>query len=180
MAKARSRKHNTGWGPWPWILGLILLGIVGLLAMQALAGRPPAGTESFTEEGNKHVPSAQRVTYATDPPTSGMHWDGTVKRGFHDQAPAPELLVHNLEHGNVIIYYDPVRLPKPDQDKLKRVAQQFTGEWDGVVAVPRDDAEYPLILTAWQARLRLQTWDQAKVDKFVDAYRGRGPEQRVR
>lgn len=127
-----------------------------------------------------HVAEGVKVTYETDPPLSGNHAETWLPAKFFDAPQSPEKLVHNLEHGNVVIYYDKAKLPAADLEKLKQLTAKYSGPWDGVVAVPRTDADHPLILTAWENALRLTAYDQAKVEKFVDAFRGRGPENPVR
>ncbi|HYF76311.1 MAG TPA: DUF3105 domain-containing protein, partial [Symbiobacteriaceae bacterium] len=80
----------------------------------------------------------------------------------------------------VVIYYDQKKLSAEQMDALQKVAGQYKGQWDGVVAIPRTNPDHAVILTAWERRLPLANWDQAVVDRFVDAFRGRGPENPVR
>ena len=93
---------------------------------------------------------------------------------------APELLVHNLEHGNVVIYFNPSVLGKNEVDELTEISKKYIGQWDGVVLVAREDKPNPLILTAWRSMLRLKQYNKEKVVEFLDAFRGRGPEKPVR
>ena len=44
--------------------------------------------------------------YNTVPPTSGPHWDAWSDCGFYNYPLPDELLVHNLEHGNIIVSYN--------------------------------------------------------------------------
>ena len=56
------------------------------------------------------------VTYNSVPPTSGDHWSTPVRCGFYNQPVPDELIVHNMEHSNVIVSYN---LPDPsDLDAL--------------------------------------------------------------
>ncbi|MBI2874264.1 MAG: DUF3105 domain-containing protein [Firmicutes bacterium] len=136
--------------------------------------------ESFPDEGSEHIDIPQKVTYQTDPPTSGPHYSGVVRPGFHTETALPELLVHNLEHGNIVIYYDPEGASEETLKSLRELADRYRGTFDGVVVVPHTDPQNPIILTAWRHMLRLPAWDPKQVDAFIDAYRGRGPEKKVR
>ena len=90
----------------------------------------------------------------------------------------PGQLVHALEHGNVVIYYD---TPGPEVLAiLKDWAGLYTGTWDGVVVAPMDGLGGDLVLTAWTKTLRLRSFDAGLAAAFVDAHRGRGPEHPVR
>lgn len=127
-----------------------------------------------------HVGIKEKVQYTSDPPVSGDHYDKSVNPGFYTEPQVPEELVHSLEHGQVVIYYDPAKLPQQDLEQIKELARPHTDPFEGVVVTPRSDAKHPLILTAWEHTLRLEAYDQAKVEQFVDAFRGRGPEMPVR
>lgn len=125
--------------------------------------------------GREHVDGP--VDYGTEFPTSGPHSPTPAKPGFYDKPVAPEQLVHSLEHGNIVIYYD-----KPGAAALKQLhkwADQFPGAWDGVIVVPHDGLGERIVFTAWQHRLTLPTLD-ARAAFFIDAFRGRGPEHCVR
>jgi hypothetical protein len=144
-----------------------------------------AGVEHFLCEGQDHVADGTRVTYKTDPPTSGNHWAGPTPPGFYapgqaDAYTLPERLVHSLEHGNVVIYYNPTTVTTEQQDRLKALARKWPGQWDGVVVVPRNDAEYPIILTAWEYMQKLKTWNEDQINDFVRTFAGRGPENPMR
>lgn len=125
--------------------------------------------------GNQHVPGA--VNYGTEFPTSGPHSGNPVPPGLYDEMPALERLVHSLEHGNIVIYYDtPGELA---METLERWTNAYGGTLDGVVAVRRNGLGERVVLTAWQNSLDLDRFD-VRATYFVDAFRGRGPEQRVR
>jgi hypothetical protein len=139
----------------------------------------PAGVVKTPCKSANHVADGTQVTYQTDPPTSGEHYSRWVNPGFYGKAQTPELLVHNLEHGHVVLYYNTAKLSQEQLAAVKAAAEKFKGNWDGVVAVPRENGP-ALILTAWEHSLTLETFDQAKMDVFVDTFRGRGPENPVR
>ncbi len=53
-----------------------------------------------------HVPDGRSVAYNTTPPTSGDHWTGWADGGFHEEGLPDELIVHNLEHGKLVVSYN--------------------------------------------------------------------------
>lgn len=155
---------------------------------------PAEARDLLPDEGRGHVAEGTRVDYRTDPPTSGAHYDGTEvpavynrpvvhcpdDQGDEPGVPCYEKLVHNLEHGHVVVYYDPDRIPAEAMDHLLQLNARYQGDWAAVLAVPRKDDRYVAILTAWRHWLRLERYDRALVDAFVNAYMGRGPEHPVR
>jgi len=59
--------------------------------------------------GNNHVEQGTEIEYEQTPPTGGTHYFGVVNAGFYEETQPYGLLVHSLEHGAVVVYYDPDR-----------------------------------------------------------------------
>ena len=151
-------------------------------AFQALADqgrdRLAAAVTSDPNRGRGHGSRGAVYHYDRTFPTSGRHDPVWTAPGVYRAPQRPGQLVHALEHGNVVIYYD---APDPGVlDTLKDWAGLYGGQWDGLVVVPMDGLGSDLVLTAWTKRLRLSSFDAALAAAFVDAYRGRGPEHPVR
>ena len=125
--------------------------------------------------GREHIDGP--IDYGTDFPTSGPHAPSPARPGFYDEALPLEPLVHALEHGNIVIYYD-----EPGDAAMNLIrgwTDQYQGVWDAVIAVPHEGLGEGIVLTAWQHRLELAKLD-VRASFFIDAFRGRGPENRVR
>lgn len=138
--------------------------------------------ESSKSEGNQHVDVGTQVDYGTNPPTTGNHWppDQIADPGFYTDPLEPERLVHNQEHGQVIIWYRP-DAPEDVIDQVRQIVEQRPAV---NIAVPWDDIESPynLSLTAWSGdgnegnvmsceQVSQQVWDD-----FRAQFQGRGPE----
>jgi hypothetical protein len=145
----------------------------------AAAGKDAlARVESFPNDGQVHVPIGTRVTYRTDPPTSGNHWERWVDPGRYSEVPPNEMLVHSLEHGHIVIY---IERPTAEAVRLLTLwSNIWRGSWDGIVVVPRPGLGSGVILTAWTKMLRQDAFDAAGAAAFIEAYRGRGPENPMR
>lgn len=136
------------------------------------------GVITVRSEGRGHLRPGQTVTYRSDPPTSGIHNLTWIKPGVYDDPQLPTMLVHALEHGNIVIYYD-----RPDEAVLKTLrvwAGLFRGQWSGIVLNPRPGIGKAVVLTAWARIFRLDPFDAGAGAAFIDRYRGRGPEHPVR
>ncbi|HWI50548.1 MAG TPA: DUF3105 domain-containing protein, partial [Symbiobacteriaceae bacterium] len=90
------------------------------------------GLETVLCKSANHVPDGQQVRYDSDPPVAGEHWETWVAPGFYQAAQANEKLVHNLEHGHIVIYYDQAKLTADQVAALRTLAAKYTGQWDGV------------------------------------------------
>jgi hypothetical protein len=138
--------------------------------------------ESFESNGIGHVSQSTDVDYERLPALSGQHYSRAAGPGFYDETPAMGNLVHSLEHGYVVIYYDPGAITPEARTHMENLTSTYTERWESVIAAPNPNADpaAPYVLTAWQVRLRMDEYDRDTVDAFLDAFRGRGPENPVR
>ncbi len=84
-----------------------------------------------TAEGSQdHVPEGTPIPYADAPPAFGTHydiWDG-IERKFYSADDRPDVgeLVHNLEHGYTILWYDETIAADEEQvDQMRAIASKF-------------------------------------------------------
>jgi len=137
--------------------------------------------ESFESEGREHV--SGDVDYERVPPLSGPHWGEWEDAGFYEETPRLERLVHSLEHGAVVIYYDESALTPEAEESLKAWTDAQDGSWTSIIAAPNpnDDPRGDYVLTAWTHRLVLEEdYDAEALQAFAAEYLGRGPENPVR
>lgn len=126
--------------------------------------------------GRNHVSGA--VNYDHRFPLSGPHNPTWVEPGVYDTPQRKERLVHALEHGNIVIYYDE---PGAEiMDRLREWAVLYDNQWSGIVVTPAAGLGESIVLSAWTKRLRMDEFAPAPAAAFIDAYRGRGPENPVR
>ena len=141
-----------------------------------------ADAESFPSEGADHVSSGSDIDYERIPPLSGPHYLQAASPGFYEETPALGNLVHSLEHGYIVVYYDPDALTPEARADLENLTSTYTERRQAVIAAPHPennpDAAY--VLTAWQVRQDMDEYDPETVRAFLDAFRGRGPENPVR
>jgi hypothetical protein len=78
---------------------------------QAAAGCSPVTTKSAKGSG-QHVTPPTVINYPDAPPAFGKHWGNFLQpselRTFYTRSDTPEIerLVHSLEHGHTILWYD--------------------------------------------------------------------------
>lgn len=131
--------------------------------------------------GRGHVsdPSYERM-----PPTSGPHSPDWATGGFYTADNAPPLgeIVHSLEHGAVVVYYDPDGISPAARESMQQFGNRYTDDFMSFVAVPTpaEDPEATYVVTAWTKQLTMDEYDEETVRQFMAEYIGRGPEQQVR
>jgi len=109
-----------------------------------LPGKP------FPNLGQKHIPEGERVIYNSNPPTSGSHYQVPAAWGIYSsKPPVDERLVHNLEHGGIIISYNSDLLKSEDLEKVKAQARELRAINPRLIIVPRASIDTAIALTAW-------------------------------
>jgi hypothetical protein len=142
-------------------------------------GQPAlARVETTPDHGGGHLGPGQGHSYGTAFPTSGIHDRVPIDPGFYTGPQRATQLVHSVEHGHIVIYYDDPGAEA--RDTIEAWTGLFGGHWDGVVAVPSSGLGKGVVLTAWRKILKLDSFEPAAAAAFIDSYRGRGPEKRVR
>jgi hypothetical protein len=152
------------------------------------AAAEAAGCELRSERGSgvtDHTTTLEeRVDYTTNPPTHGRHYVEPVKDGLYHEAPTDEQLVHNLEHGRVIVWVKP-GLP---EDARQSIRALFDEDSYQMVVVPRSNMRPAVAATAWNRdpdpggtgrTLACPEWNEGVVDAirtFRDEHRSNGPE----
>ena len=203
----RSRVHRAAKGrvkrPWRpaqhrelvlYLVGLVLVGTCVLIpvihfweylqaewafADEVERGRAVQATvEKVDDRGSSSPPADAAYIYDEASSAAGLYDMNWVRAGFYSIPQTQTDLVHSLERGYVVIYYDD---PAPGVlSTLKRWVGLFHEDPDGVIVVPLHGLGESIVLTAWQRRLRLSQFDPNAAAAFIDAFRGRGRERRVR
>jgi Protein of unknown function (DUF3105) len=140
-AAARKRTLQIGGG----VLGaLVIAAVIVVLvagggggddsvnASKVTADAKAAGCtfRSFPSEGRTHT--AGKVTYKTNPPTSGNHNPTPAQDGIYraGNSPPKENFVHSLEHGRIEFQYK-AGAPAADVAKLRALAEEPLNDTPG-------------------------------------------------
>ena len=150
-------------------VGIVVVAALGVVLYPRLVPQELPGVTAPGNEGRTHVASGQTVAYATATPTSGPHSAGAPRCGVLSQQLPPELAIHALEHGSVVIWYQP---DLGDVGELRIIVNRFD---DRVILSPNGQLDQPIVATAWNRLKAYQTSDP-EIEEFIETYRGRGPE----
>jgi hypothetical protein len=146
-----------------------------LAQLQAAATAAHCTLAHFPTEGRGHTEG--KVTYKTNPPTSGPHNPAPAPDRVYAVAPPKENYVHSLEHGRIELQYRPGAPPEV-RAALLAVYREFTHH---MLLFPNNTGmDYEVAATSWKHRLGCAHFNARVPDalrRFRDAYRDRGPEQ---
>lgn len=136
---------------------------VSKLGVSAAAAKCGDIIEQSASGSGQHEVAPTKISYPDAPPAFGKHWgnflQGSELRNFYTSGDRPEVerLVHSLEHGYSLLWYDAtIAEDKKQVDLLKTIADKYEGE--KVIITPwtaADGGEFPdgkhLALTHWYA-----------------------------
>jgi len=194
----QQRRRTGGGGPTPrrsigqgWIILGVVVAVAGLIivgralgAFDAPAKPIDVSSSEFDTTGqvvgtkvqelpNTHVPTGQRATYNSVPPTSGEHYSAPAAPapwGIKDVTLPNEVTTHNLEHGGVVIAYN--NLSPAEVDQLKNIVRQLmSGGFPKVILEPYPELkDAKVALTAWTWIYKLPSVDQTQIVRFFRAH----------
>jgi Protein of unknown function (DUF3105) len=172
---------------WTAVALLSLLALIGLIVFMGreepqaenqpvteqarTAGREAAGSggvRTFPMAGQDHItPNEQPDNWNSNPPTSGDHLATPMPPGVYDGDQDMRALVHNLEHGYVVILYKGIPADQVDQLRqfveARNRAKLVLAPWSGL------DSN-GVTLTAWQNLETMQRVNMDVVQAFVNDY----------
>ncbi len=165
--REQARKKKSGR---IWIVSLSALAILaigGIVAVtvignqQIVEARNIDGLQTFENDAD-HVTGA--VEYPQTPPAGGPHNAVWMNCGVYDQPVPNENAVHDLEHGAVWATYDP-SLPQSEVDSLiAALPDTYT------VVSPYEGLESPIVLSAWDAQVAIDSPEDPRIDAFVERF----------
>ena len=193
------------------LLALSIVGAVVVLAISVTGSRQPSiptqpaafslegPGQHFPSQGHCHIgincpgPASQYANYPYDsnPPTSGPHIEKFPDAFILGQPLPKAILVHILEHGNVVILYNP-HANKGLVDRLRAYVRAMdqpvwflqtpqqpgadVGEQleqaQALFVAPYPDMPHKIALVAWTRLDAFDTYNPQRVARFVRAWLG--------
>ena len=182
--KSEQRKRSL----FTLVLALLVGGlVVGLILnerqTQEAVSSVPAGEAGCTEVVEHeileatHVDQGTPIEYSSSPPASGPHYANHGDSIFYSEPVEKERMVHNLEHGQVIVWYS----PDAPQATIDSIETYVSGELPEIIAAPYDgefsDGPGEFVLGAWGANQVCSEFSIPVVEAFREGYQGKGPEK---
>lgn len=163
-----------------------VLTAAGAVAFVAVAAalvlvQPAAPGLAVPNLGNEHIASVdqEHIAYNSRPPSSGPHLGNLAPWGEVDQQLPPELFVHNLEDGGILLAYSCGDTCPEILDGLRGTLQDFAGR--NVLLMPYDDivdadgTAHSAAAVAWNRILYFDDFSedtQEDVEEFIRTFEG--------
>jgi len=167
---------------------LAVLAVAGLI-LAACSGGPGGPiqehphlqdrTDQLESVGSDHASIGTEIRYPTTPPFGGTHWEVPARCGIYNEAQRFEGLVHTMEHGAIIWYYDPAQWTAADIEQFGALSRELLDDGKRIVLAPVS-VDYPLAkpiaLAAWGYILFLDEFETDSIRSFVNEFENEGPE----
>ena len=176
--------------------GVLIIGVILIALVLLLGGEPSASLGARQQDdGTQHVAVGTVCRspgdpcgpnpYSSVPATSGPHWDpsGIANWGVYETPQPESQLVHNLEHGGIVIWYDPGSVDQEEIDALSELVQRQNAQgvggrykwilspWGESVPLPS-----PIVASSWNWLLELEEADIGAIEAFAGEHYGIAPE----
>ena len=124
-----------------------------------------------------HVDEGVKVEYNSTPPTSGEHWPRWADCGFYTENLPDERIVHNLEHGNIVVNYsftNPAQVT--ELREVLEVVPEFA-DW-GIARSYHDIPDGQVAIAAWGRLNFMEGVRPGEIEFFFSSWAGiLGPER---
>ena len=159
-------------------LGVIASGVLNPPSAPQVAQAAGAATcspvQTFPVQSRDHInPGDPHPPYSSNPPTSGWHWPNPQNWGIYTTQQFQEQLVHNLEHGGIVIQYNGLTPAEVQQltDLVNRDSYHMI-----LAPYPGLPAGVKVAVTAWTHLQTCTGVDVNTLQAFRDTFRDKGPE----
>lgn len=114
--------------------------------------------------------------YSSIPATSGIHAPVSAPCGIYREEIPEMFVVHTLEHGAVVVYYQPAQVDEATLAEVEGVARTMATH---IVVAPFSNMLTPVALVAWGHLAARPSLEVEEVRSFWGEYAQRGPESGV-
>lgn len=166
-------KANIGKMLWTLLILLVLGGLAAWIISGFFAEKPGVKVAIQSREhinlGSSHDP------YTSNPPVSGPHHPQWSKCGIFEDEIAMETLIHNMEHGHVVVLYKP-GLEASQKEALKNFVK---GKLDreNILMAPNKDIPSPIAFASWGWFELFETFNEEAFNTFYKSHKYRAPEK---
>lgn len=164
------------------IIAIIIVGLTGLALFQKkeVPETPRLGYDQ-ADEGREHLQEGQPpyTNYKAKIPASGPHATQPAPWQAYDQQVPDQNVIHNMEHGGIVVSYRPDLDPVTVQKLKGLFSKPYSNKGftpSKAIVMPRENQEKPIVLASWNHILELDSFDEKTlIDQYYKNI-GKSPE----
>lgn len=150
------------------VVGVLVVALIAYGIQQWISDRDlnqiPTGTVTYEYTQGQHDDTFDAWTES--PPVGGVHNNVWQTCGYYAAAIGKGNAVHSLEHGAIWITYRS-DVPQDQLDELKKLAD----DQSYILVSAYQDQPSPIVATAWNHQLQLQSADSKDLDRFIRVFK---------
>jgi hypothetical protein len=162
-------------------VGIAVVAVLALALLGAFifsrANQPATGQRALEVSRDHVARGAPHAPYNTAPATSGPHWSdqgAPVPFGVYEEPVPDEAAVHNLEHGDIFVWYNAEKVTGADRQRLVDfVTKNYKIK---VIVSPYPNLDTRYALTAWTWIDKFNDYDEGRIADFISKHVNQGPE----
>ncbi|MBA3757527.1 DUF3105 domain-containing protein [Candidatus Saccharibacteria bacterium] len=162
------------------IMFVLILSFTGfaVLNKDSSSSKVPEGQKQ-PDKGRQHLAQGQTFNYSTVFPTSGTHAEQPAPWAAYKQEIPNEIVVHNMEHGGLVISYRP-DMPKATIEKLEKIFSKpysnpkFTPS--KAIVMPGSKNDRLIIIRSWNRILKLDSYNEKTLTDYYLKNVNKSPE----
>lgn len=122
-----------------------------------------------------HIPPGTKFSsYKSNPPTSGPHYPDSASCKFHENGVSIQQLLHNMEHGHVVLLYQR-GTDMATIEKIKKLTEELSPKgW--FLASAYDNIPSKFAIASWGWHQPFDIYDEDLIRKFYEAHKEKGRE----
>ncbi len=166
------------------VVAVVVIGIGALVVVQKTKPAPVLLGVQHPDQGRTHITRGQsHPAYNSDPASSGWHYNNAgapTDWGVYTSEIAPEVYIHNEEHGGIIITYNPKLLPAA---QIKELQALFVPPYTDpnfkptkALVFPKSSDKYPIELASWTYTYDMNSYNQATLETYYQQHFDQSPE----
>ena len=189
LTRPRRTKTNKVYLVATVVIAVLVIGSFGLTSIPFGGGNgggragsnedyvPGVGVQQTILAAN-HLDEGTTLNYPSFPPTSGEHWPPPVLRpcDFYEDGLRDEVIVHHLEHGNIVVSYN--FSDQAQVDQLRQVVGDIglANTW-GITRFYDKIPEGQIAVAAWGVLDTMDGVDESRLREFFEYAGNLGPER---
>src|SRR3989344_1061774 len=154
------------------IILVLTVGLTGFVVLNQDNSRPASRLgQQQSDKGRNHIQQEQSYNYDSDFPTSGPHSEQPAPWGAYEQVIPDENVIHSMEHGGVVITYN----PNLDEQIVTKIEQLFAKPYSNpkftpskAIVMPGSKDDKLIVMRSWNRLIKLDTFnEQTMIDYYL-------------
>ena len=162
------------------IILVLTVSLTGFVVLKQDSSQPVSQLgQQQADKGRNHIQQGQSYKYDSDFPASGPHSEQPATWGAYKQEIPNENVIHNMEHGGIVITYS----PDLDEQTVTKIERLFAKPYSNqkfipskAIVMPGSKNDKPIVMRSWNRLMKLDSFDEQTMIDYYLTNIGKSPE----